>query len=51
MNEQTIEEIAAQVTGFVIKAYSPDTTRWNRKHTETAEWYWICRVNERTKLL
>jgi len=51
----TIEDSLAKLTNklnhIVIDAYAPETTRWYRKYTECADWYWICIMDPRTKLV
>jgi len=36
-----LEQMKKELTNQVIECYAPESTRWNRNHTETAEWYFI----------
>ena len=46
-----LEQLKDLMEDYVIKAFEPEHTRYNRKHTECAEWYYICKIDKETKLL
>ena len=49
--QDKLKQIEHDLKKTIVGFYAPKSTRWHRNHTDVAEWYWLCIMDPRTKLI